>query len=280
MDPVTRQRGGSEKLQNAREAFAKKNTDLSKHVHQLKTAVPANERYHKTLSEHVKDFLYSAHDGVITSLVIIGAIAGANLSSNLILILGVANLIATGVASVFWGHISRQADNMFKAHERMREVWEMENYPEGEIKEMVEIYMAQGFNEEDAKLVLNTMYKYKDFFVDHMLVQELGFMPPKNEPNVAFTGFMTLTSFVLAGFLPLLVYFADFSLAPRTIFEIDCALTAIVLYCIGAVKSHMLKRPLVSTSLLVVASGILPALCSYALGHLCAIYLQDILHNS
>ena len=50
--------------------------------------------------------------------------------------------------------------------EKEREQWEFENYPEGEIKEMAEIYQSRGVGKEDAQLIVDTMAKYPDFFVD------------------------------------------------------------------------------------------------------------------
>ena len=38
---------------------------------------------------------------------------------------------------------------------------------------MIEIYMNRGMSKEDATLVIETMAKYKDFFVDTMMQQEL-----------------------------------------------------------------------------------------------------------
>ena len=46
----------------------------------------------------------------------------------------------------------------------------MENNPEGEISEMVDLYMEKGVSKEDATTIITTMAKYKDFFVDHMMV--------------------------------------------------------------------------------------------------------------
>jgi hypothetical protein len=54
---------------------------------------------------------------------------------------------------------------------------ETNNFLEGEKQEMIEIYMGKGLSEEDATNIITTMAKYKDFFVDHMLVMELGLMP-------------------------------------------------------------------------------------------------------
>jgi hypothetical protein len=69
--------------------------------------------------------------------------------------------------------LSSKAENEWILSERQREEWEMENYPEGEISEMIEIYEEKGMSNADAKLVVETMAKYKHFFVDVMMHHEL-----------------------------------------------------------------------------------------------------------
>jgi len=54
---------------------------------------------------------------------------------------------------------------------------EFDNFPEGEIDEMVELYENKGISTEDAKLVVNTLAKYKEAFIDIMMVEELNLMP-------------------------------------------------------------------------------------------------------
>ena len=55
----------------------------------------------------------------------------------------------------------------------------MDNYPEGEINEMIEIYESRGMSKEDATQVIRTMSKYKDFFVDVMMAEELALQVPE-----------------------------------------------------------------------------------------------------
>ena len=47
---------------------------------------------------------------------------------------------------------------------------------QGEIKEMVDLYVEKGISQPDAENIISTMSKYPEFFVDHMMVQELGLM--------------------------------------------------------------------------------------------------------
>lgn len=54
---------------------------------------------------------------------------------------------------------------------------EIENCPDEEKQEMIEIYRDRyGFTEEDADSLVNITFKYREFFVRHMMVEELGLM--------------------------------------------------------------------------------------------------------
>jgi hypothetical protein len=65
----------------------------------------------------------------------------------------------------------------FGEFERSRERWEVDNFPEGEIQEMVQIYTAYGISDDDAQSVAKTLSKYPDFWIDHMLLHEIGIIP-------------------------------------------------------------------------------------------------------
>lgn len=45
---------------------------------------------------YIRDIVYGANDGIITTFAIVSGVAGANLSSSVVLILGFANLFADG----------------------------------------------------------------------------------------------------------------------------------------------------------------------------------------
>jgi hypothetical protein len=55
------------------------------------------------------------------------------------------------------------------AHPPYREMWEVENYIEGEKKEMVEIYEAKGVSKEDATTLVDVLSRYKVHHNRHSL---------------------------------------------------------------------------------------------------------------
>lgn len=72
--------------------------------------------------------------------------------------------------------LSEKAEIDFTKSELERERWEFENFKEGEIAEMIEIYKKKGIDEEDATVILRTMSKYPKLFLEHMMVRTF---PPR-----------------------------------------------------------------------------------------------------
>ena len=119
----------------------------------------------------------------------------------------------------------------------------MENYPEGEIREMIEIYESKGMSTEDATQVINTMAKYKEFFVDVMMQQELELQVPEDdhvqesmkEGLIMFLSFATFGAMPLLGYVIIPVSFPD--LGTETLFISACVVTGLVLFFLGSLKS-------------------------------------------
>ncbi len=65
---------------------------------------------------------------------------GANLKLAVVLTLGVVNLIADGISMALGDYISTKGEQEFMRKEEARELWEVENDPDGEKLEMIEIY--------------------------------------------------------------------------------------------------------------------------------------------
>lgn len=139
--------------------------------------------------------------------------------------------------------LSSKAENEWILSERRRENWEMENYPEGEIREMIDIYENRGMSREDATKVIETMSKYKDFFVDVMMAEELALQVPEEDHKVESMkeGVVMFCSFALFGSLPLLGYVIIPLLFPTSsedvLFTAACVITGLVLFGMGCVKS-------------------------------------------
>lgn len=73
------------------------------------------------------------------------------MSPSSILIMGFSNIFADALSMGVGEFLSSKAHNEWVLDERRREKWELENYPEGEVEEMVDIYVERGMEEGDAR---------------------------------------------------------------------------------------------------------------------------------
>ena len=111
--------------------------------------------------------------------------------------------------------------------------------PEGEIREMIDIYESRGMNREDATQVIETMAKYKDFFVDIMMTEELALQVPEEGHKIESMkeGVVMFCAFATFGSLPLLGYVIIPALFPtlgeEVLFTAACIITGLVLFGMG-----------------------------------------------
>ena len=179
--------------------------------------------------------------------------------------MGFANLIADGLSMGFGDYLSSQAEFEYTRAEHKREKWELDNYPEGEKREMVELYMKRGMSKEDAETVIEVMSKYKNFFLDVMMVEELGLMPPDDDDSPAKNGLVTFASFVIFGFIPLLSYVlaGATKASDGANFAAACALTAFTMLALGAAKAKFTNQSTVKSALLMLLNGGMAAVSAY-----------------
>ena len=93
---------------------------------------------------YVRDWVYGGIDGAVTTFAIVAGVVGAQLSSGIILVLGLANLLADGfsmAASNYSGTKSEIDDR-----ERLKEIERkhIKHAPDGEREELRQILQAKG----------------------------------------------------------------------------------------------------------------------------------------
>ncbi|GAX18929.1 hypothetical protein FisN_8Hh147 [Fistulifera solaris] len=227
----------------ARTAFQDKNAAASRQYHESRSSAVKSEEAHQQGGGMLKPIIFGGLDGILTSFAIVAGAAGGRLDPSVVLILGFSNIFADALSMGVGEFLSSKAENEWILSERRREEWEFENYPEGEIEEMIEIYESRGMSHEDAKLVINTMAKYKDFFVDVMMTQELELQPPEEnylqenfrEGVVMFSSFAAFGAMPLLGYVIIPAAFPD--LSTDYLFACACLITGMVLFLMGSVKS-------------------------------------------
>ncbi len=76
-------------------------------------------RFKKIIEHYIGDIVYGANDGIITTFAVIAAAAGANLSSIVVIILGIANLIADGFSMGASKYLSTRSEQSLEEARNM-----------------------------------------------------------------------------------------------------------------------------------------------------------------
>lgn len=192
----------------------------------------------------------------------------AQLGAAVVLILGFANLVADGLSMAVGDYLSTKAELEYQKAERQREQWEVENYPEGEKRELVELYVEKGMPEDDAKTIAEIISRHKETWIDVMMVEELGIVASGESP--VKNAVVTFFAFAIFGFVPLAAFVAV-RLVPLLEFDAFTAaslLTAITLFALGAIKVRITGKNWFKSGLETLLVGGLAAAAAYAVGRL------------
>lgn len=185
--------------------------------------------------------VYGANDGIVTTFAIVAGVAGAKLSADVVLILGVANIVADGISMGMGDFLGSISEEKFKQRQLRMEKWEYEQIPEIEKQELIEMYQEKGYSKKDSEQLVSIHSKNPEHAVELGFQSELGEMPEKKE-QVWRTGVATFIAFIIAGSLPLLPYFLAAAKVPIAVsqqFPISIMATVIALFSIGSLRTRL-----------------------------------------
>jgi VIT1/CCC1 family predicted Fe2+/Mn2+ transporter len=261
--------GLSRRLEEARQAFVRGDAAAAASAHDPRRIAHASREEHGGAgSQYLGEMVYGGLDGIITTFAVVSGVAGAQLGMNVVLILGLANLLADGFSMGTGAYLSAKSEREYYERERLREAWEVEHFPEGERAELFELYRKQGYPDEDARQLVAIKTRDRQRWVDSMMVEELGML--REDRNPFRIGLATFAAFVVAGSVPLLIYLLAMAVAiPASwLFPVSLALSGLALFGLGAAKVLVTQLNAVRSGFEMLLVGGLAAGVAYAVGAL------------
>lgn len=223
-----------------------------------------NEPHATGLGNYIKDIVYGANDGIITTFAIVAGSVGAKFDLKVIIILGIANLIADGFSMGASNFLGTRSQNALFRNEQKREEYEVEHKTEIEKGEIKEIFEQKGFDAADTIQLVDIVSRNKSFWVDFMMHYELGLTPPEEDSEWK-AGALTFLSFVVAGLLPLLPFFLLGGGGNTFMYSIIS--TAAALFVVGSARQLITKEHWLLSGLEMLLVGGVAASAAYVLGY-------------
>lgn len=216
--------------------------------------------------DYLPDFIYGAIDGTVTTFAVVSGVAGADLSSGIVIVLGLANLVGDGFSMAASNYSGTRVEQQLRQRMRSREADEIEIYPEGEREEVRQIYAAKGFQGDELETVVRVITSDKQQWIDTMMSEEMGIGPSQRSPIKAAAA--TLVAFVVVGFIPLISFVMQ-AISPGGLGDAylsSIILTAIAFFCVGAVKSRFVDQYWLVSGIETLALGGSAASLAYVVG--------------
>lgn len=227
----------------------------------FKEAEEVLHRLHR--GTYIADFVYGANDGIVTTFAVVAGATGALLSPGIIIILGIANLIADGFSMGASSFLSLRSEKAFVSMQRRKEEWEVENFPEIELRETEGILRKWNVPEFAVGPAVKAIAQDKKRWVDWLMREELGLR--EEGPGSPFShGLATFAAFLVAGIIPLVPYI--FQTAPESQFLFSAVLAGAAFFGVGAARTLVTDESAIKGGLEILFIGGLAAVVAYSVG--------------
>lgn len=226
----------------------------------------AEERHGHRLGAYIREIVYGGNDGIVTTFAVVAGTMGADLPHSVVVVLGLANLLADGLSMATGAYLSEKSDQAQWKRIRSEELREIEEIPDIERAEVREYFESLGFAGADLDRAVQIVTSDKNRWADVMMVGEHGYTGGADSSPLV-DGVMTFLSFTLFGAIPLLPYFVGVPQEHR--FAVAIVGTAVALVLLGGARSYVTKEKPYRGPLEIVFVGALGAVVAYAVGVLC-----------
>ncbi len=218
--------------------------------------------------DYIRDWVYGGIDGAVTTFAVVAGVAGAALSTDIVLILGFANLVADGF-SMAAGNLSssrteaEQYDRLVgQVHRRIAAD------PERERETLRRIYREKGYADDQVDELVETLSSNEPGWARTMMVEEFGLAPVTR--NAWLAAGSTYAAFLLCGIVPLIPYVLGLG------FAVSGVMTAVVFFVIGSLRSLWTDATWYRSGAVTLAIGGAAAVMAYVIGYLLKLIVGDV----
>jgi VIT1/CCC1 family predicted Fe2+/Mn2+ transporter len=169
-------------------------------------------------------------------------VAGAGLSSEVIIVLGLANLAGDGFSMAASNYLGTRADRQLVDRARRIEESHIAAYPAGEREEIRQIFQAKGLSGTELESIVSAITSDRKRWINTMILDEYGLSTEGSSPFRAAA--VTFCAFVLLGALPLVSFLWQF-FAPSDAFDpyfVSSVVAAFAFFLVGAIKGRFVSQ--------------------------------------
>lgn len=229
-------------------------------------------RRHKGVGSggNLRAAVFGVNDGLVSNASLIMGVAGAAADNSVIVLTGVAGLLAGAFSMAAGEYVSMRSQREMFEYQIGLEREELAQYPQEEAAELALIFEAKGLTREEARRLADTIIADPDRALDTLAREELG-LNPEELGSPAGAALFSFLSFGAGGTIPLL----PFLLLPGAhALEAAAILTGAALFGVGAALSLFTGRRAWISGLRMLLIGGAAGGATYLIGHVLGVTLN------
>jgi VIT1/CCC1 family predicted Fe2+/Mn2+ transporter len=227
-------------------------------------------RHRATGGNALRAAVLGANDGLVSNLSLVMGVAGAEMNHQLLVITGLAGLLA-GASSMALGEwLSVQSSRELYQHQIAIEKQELLMAPEEEEAELALIYQAKGLAEPEAQALAKQLMANPASALDTLSREELGVDPEELGGSAWQAAGTSFVLFAIGAIIPVAPYFF---LSGITGVGVSLALSAVGLFVLGAAITLMTGRSVLFSGTRQVIFGLIAAAVTFGVGRLIGVSL-------
>jgi VIT1/CCC1 family predicted Fe2+/Mn2+ transporter len=228
-------------------------------------ALPDATAPHETAASSVlRPVVFGANDGLVSNLALVMGVAGAAPEPGVIVLAGVAGLLAGAFSMGVGEYISVQSQRELLDYQIAFQHKQLREAPQQEREILHRIYVERGVAEDDAAKLVDAVFSDPDQAVKLLIFEEVGLDSRSiGSPLSAAAG--SFIAFTGGAFIPLLPYLLT---SGQVAFAASLLLSLAALALLGAGISVLTRRPIWYGSVRQVLLGGIAAAVTYGVGRL------------
>jgi VIT1/CCC1 family predicted Fe2+/Mn2+ transporter len=220
---------------------------------------------HFTASEFIRDVVIGMADGLTVPFALAAGLTGAISATRIIVVAGLAEIAAGSIAMGLGGYLAAKNDADHYDSELKREQREVEEIPEEEAREVLEVFQNYGLTREESIPIVDSLRQRPKQWIDFMMRFELGLEPP--DPRRALRSALTIAgAYIAGGLIPLTPYMILPTAKSALLASVVATIIALAVF--GAIKSYYTGMPKLSGAFRTAVIGGLAAAAAFGIARL------------
>jgi len=247
------------------EAWSRTASDERLHLERMKTEVLGMESWEIRGGGGVRDMIFGANDGLVSTLAFVAGVVGAITNPSIVLLSGVAELFAGTISMAVGSYQSSKSELEVLERESQRKQVKKGKTPEEEREQLTRFYESEGFKRGEAEAIVDRITKEKELPLQVSTLEELG-LAPEELGNPVKAGVLCGVSFGLAALVPILPFILPIGIWEAVIASVIG--TVATLFGVGAMKTIFSRRSWIRSGLEMMGIGASAAAITYVIGTL------------